>query len=68
MIQYKNTGFTLIEVLIAMSLLSIMMLLLFSSMRVSVRNWDAGEKRINKVSDAATAHNFFRRHLAIADH
>jgi general secretion pathway protein J len=60
---YTQLGFTLIEVLIAMSLLSIMMLLLFSSMNTSVRNWDAGEQRISEVSKAAATYNFFRRHL-----
>ena len=59
----RNAGFTLIEVLIGMSLLSIMMLLLFSSLRISVRNWDAGENRIVQVSETAAVQNFFQRYL-----
>ncbi|MCK5665767.1 MAG: prepilin-type N-terminal cleavage/methylation domain-containing protein [Thiotrichaceae bacterium] len=59
-----NRGFTLIEVLIAMSLMSIMMLLLFASLRISARNWDAGEKRIDEISQMAAVQNFFQRHLS----
>jgi general secretion pathway protein J len=59
----KNLGFTLIEVLIGMSLLSVMMLLLFGSLRISVRNWDAGEERIFEVSEVASVQNFFQRFL-----
>jgi len=59
----KDVGFTLIEVLIGMSLLSIMMLLIFSSLRISVRNWDAGEERILEVSETASVQNFFQRYL-----
>jgi general secretion pathway protein J len=59
----KAFGFTLIEVLIGMSLLSIMMLLIFSSLRISIRNWDAGEERILEVSETASVQNFFQRYL-----
>lgn len=59
-----SAGFTLIEVLIAMALLSIMMLLLVGGMHTSVRNWDAGEQRILAVSKASAGYNFFRRQLA----
>lgn len=60
----KQSGFTLIEVLIGMTLLSVMMVLLFGSLRISVRNWDAGEERILEVSETAAIQNFFQRHLA----
>ena len=56
-------GFTLIEVIIAMSLLAIMMLLLFGSMRICVQNWDAGERKMREVGRMAEVQNFFKRHL-----
>ncbi len=59
----KYFGFTLMEVLIGMSLLSVMMLLLFGTLRISVRNWDAGEQRILEVSETAATQNFFQRYL-----
>ncbi len=62
MIQ-KQSGFTLLEVLIGMSLLSVMMLLLFASLRICVQNWNAGEKKIAQVSQAAIVQNFLRSKL-----
>ena len=59
----RNSGFTLMEVLIGMTLLSVMMLLLFGSLRISVRNWDSGEERILEVSEAASVQNFFQRYF-----
>ena len=61
--SFKDKGFTLIEVIIGMSLLSVMMLLLFSSMRICVQNWNAGEKKIVQVSQAAIVQNFFQSKL-----
>lgn len=56
-------GFTLLEVLIGMSLLGIMMVLLFGSLRVCVQNWDAGETKIADVSQSMVIRNFFINHL-----
>lgn len=46
-----------------MSLLSVMMLLLFGSLRVCIQNWDAGEEKIAQVGQAAIIQNFFVNHL-----
>jgi len=59
-------GFTLIEVLIAMTLLSIMVVLLFSSLRTCAQSWEQGEKKITEVNEVAVVHNFFQRHLSSA--
>lgn len=61
--QYRHTGFTLLEVLIGMSIMSVMMLLLFASLRVCVQNWNAGEKKIAQVSQAATVQTFLYNKL-----
>lgn len=60
--HFQN-GFTLMEVLLGMSLLSVMMVMLFGSLRVCVQNWDAGEAKFDKVSRAAIIRNFFTSHL-----
>jgi general secretion pathway protein J len=60
------SGFTLLEVLIGMSLLSIMMLLLFASLRTCVQSWNAGEKKIAAVSQATIVQNFLRNKLQTA--
>ena len=59
-------GFTLIEVLIAMTLLSIMVVLLFSSLKISAQSWEQGENKISEVNEVAVVYNFFQRHLSPA--
>ncbi len=59
-------GFTLIEVLIAMTLLSIMVVLLFSSLNICADSWEKGESKITDVNEIAVVYNFFQRHLSAA--
>ena len=59
-------GFTLIEVLIAMTLLSIMVVLLFSSLKICADSWEKGESKITDVNEVAVVYNFFQRHLSEA--
>lgn len=61
-----NKGFTLIEILIAMTLLSIMVMLLFASLKICADSWEKGEAKINQVNKMAVVYNFFQRHLAVA--
>ncbi|MBM4206735.1 MAG: prepilin-type N-terminal cleavage/methylation domain-containing protein [Gammaproteobacteria bacterium] len=65
-INKHHSGFTLIEVLIAMTLLSVMVVLLFSSMRISAESWQKGEDKITAVNDIAVVYQFFRNHLGTA--
>ncbi|MEN9896619.1 MAG: hypothetical protein RLZZ66_268 [Pseudomonadota bacterium] len=63
----NNTrGFTLIEVLIAMSLLSLMMVLLFSSLHIGAKSWQQGEEKIGTINEIAVVQQFFSHHLAHA--
>ena len=59
-------GFTLIEVLIAMTLLSIMVVLLFSSLKICADSWEKGESKITDVNEVAVVYNFFQRQLSVA--
>jgi general secretion pathway protein J len=59
----KEAGFTLLEVMIAMTLLSIMVVLLFSSLRVGAESWNKGESKIAEVNEKAVVYQFFKRHL-----
>jgi general secretion pathway protein J len=63
---FRQRGFTLIEVLIAMTILSIMVVLLFSSLRICAQSWELGEKKITEVNDAAVVYNFFQQYLSTA--
>ncbi len=62
----RQSGFTLIEVLIAMTLLSIMVVLLFASLRICAQSWEQGENKITEVNEVAVVYNFFQRHLVPA--
>jgi general secretion pathway protein J len=64
--RHKVQGFTLIEVLIAMTLLSIMVVLLFSSLKTCADSWEKGENKITGVNEAAVVYNFFHQHLSAA--
>ena len=62
----KSRGFTLIEVLIGMTLLSLMVVLLFSSLTIGAKSWEQGEKKIADVNEIAVVQQFFNHHLAHA--
>ncbi|MGB4498968.1 MAG: prepilin-type N-terminal cleavage/methylation domain-containing protein [Methylococcaceae bacterium] len=60
----KFKGFTLIEVLIGMTLLSLMVVLLFSSLTIGAKSWEQGEKKIADVNEIAVVQQFFNHYLA----
>ncbi len=62
----RMVAFTLLEVMLAMTLLAIMVVLLFSSLRVGAESWDRGEKKIADVNEKAVVYQFFKRHLPSA--
>ncbi len=61
--KYNISGFTLIEVIIAMTLLSIMVVLLFGSLKISAESWNKGETKIAEVNEKAVIYQFFKHHL-----
>ncbi|MDQ7089146.1 MAG: prepilin-type N-terminal cleavage/methylation domain-containing protein [Methylococcales bacterium] len=60
----SSQGFTLIEVLIALSLLSVMMLMLFAGLRISAKSWDKGENKLTEVAEMSSTAHFFHNQLA----
>ncbi len=61
-----HSGFTLVEVLIALALFSIMLSLLFATLQMASRNWEAGEKRADTVTERVVVERFLRRTLGAA--
>lgn len=61
-----NRGFTLIEVLIAMTLLSVIVVLLFASLRICAQSWEQGETKITEINEVAVVYHFFQQYLASA--
>jgi len=59
-------GFTLMEVLIALTLLSIMVVLLFTSLNICADSWEKGENKMADVNEVSVVYNFFQRHLSAA--
>ena len=59
----RQAGFTLIEVVLAMTLLATMMLLLYSGLSFALRSWDAGETNGRRFADRRVAENFLRREI-----
>jgi general secretion pathway protein J len=64
--KLDQRGFTLIEVLIAMTLLGMMVVLLFTSMKICAESWQKGEDKIDDVNDVAAVYQFFQHHLTEA--
>ncbi len=64
-ISKNQAGFTLIEIMLAMTLLSVMMVLLFGTLRISAQSWEAGEGKVAQSGEAALVYQFFRRHLGV---
>lgn len=62
----NQQGFTLIEVLIAMTLLSIMVVLLFGSLKICAESWDRGESKMSQVNEIGVVYSFFQRQLTTA--
>lgn len=65
-VKRSAAGFTLLEMLIAITLLGIMMTLLFGSLRTCVRSWEAGERLAAKTGRLAVIHSFIRGYLSNA--
>jgi general secretion pathway protein J len=59
-----SSGFTLIEVVLAMVLLGTMMLLLYSGLNFSIRSWDASDVNGRRVADWRVSENFLRREVS----
>jgi len=59
----RSRGFTLVELLIALSLIGIIMLLLFSGLRLGSRSWEAVDRVSERVADLRIARNVIERAL-----
>ncbi len=59
-------GFTLVELLVGLSLLSLISLLLFGGFRFGLRAWEVGDDRMAAANEIAMAQHLLRRQLAEA--
>jgi general secretion pathway protein J len=56
-------GFTLLEVLVAITLLGVLMAALFGSLRLGARVWETGEARLDASARVQVVQDFLRRQL-----
>jgi general secretion pathway protein J len=61
-----SAGFTLLELLIAMALIGIMVLLLFSGLRLGTRAWEGVESTADRHAELRIARDFLERELVQA--
>jgi general secretion pathway protein J len=59
-----QSGFTLIELVLAIVLLGAMMTLLYSGLTFALRSWDAGDANGRRAADRRIGENFLRREVA----
>lgn len=59
----RTQGFTLLELLIGMTLVGFILALLFAGLNLGTRSWEAGEKRVVTSSRQAVVVDFIRRIL-----
>lgn len=56
-------GFTLLELLISLTLLGLILILLFGGLRLSVRSWDTVQRQVDSLNSVRAVENFLRREM-----
>ena len=64
--QRGQRGFTLLELLVAMTLLGLIMVLLFGGLRLGTRAWESGDERSEELARLEVVQGFIRRQLSQA--
>lgn len=62
---HRHAGFTLLELLIAMTLLGMILVLLFGGLRLAVRSWDTSQKQVDSLNSVRSLEGFLRRELSV---
>lgn len=64
--RQRQSGFTLVEVMLAIALVSVIMALAYGGLRTSTRATDSGEALIEETNRLRVTHQFVRRQLSLA--
>ena len=59
-----SRGFTLLEMLVGLTLLGVMLILIYASLNVGLRAWDTGERRVSEAARQRVVQSFLRRELS----
>jgi general secretion pathway protein J len=63
---WRQSGFTLLELLISITLLGLILVLLFGGLRLGVRSWDAAQLQVDGINSVRSVESFLRRELTSA--
>jgi general secretion pathway protein J len=61
--QERSRGFTLVELIVALTLLALLSAVLFGSLDLASRSWDAGESKAEATAEMRLAGQFLRNQL-----
>lgn len=56
-------GFTLLEMLVGLTLLGVLLILVYSALNLGLRAWDAGDRQVSQASHQRIVQSFLRREL-----
>lgn len=62
----RQSGFTLLELLISITLLGLILVLLFGGLRLGVRSWDAAQLQVDGINAVRSVESFLRREITSA--
>ncbi|MCK7491836.1 MAG: type II secretion system GspH family protein [Comamonadaceae bacterium] len=60
----RQTGFTLLELVVAITLMGLVLVVLYSGLRLGLNGWDSGEQRAEATNRLRLVQEFLRRQLA----
>jgi general secretion pathway protein J len=62
----RQSGFTLLELLISITLLGLILVLLFGGLRLGVRSWDAAQLQVDGINAVRSVESLLRRQITSA--
>jgi len=62
--ERRQQGFSLLELVVAITLMGLVLVVLYSGLRLGLNGWDSGERRAEASNRLRSAQEFLRRQLA----